>query len=210
MGRRPQQRDRVTQKQAADRLDVSPKTIMRWVAAGLVKRGDDDLISYAEARAVAEARRAGTSVDSLKSGAATDSGARDRQRPAATSAVSLDEARARKEAALAELREMDLAEKRGEMVSATAVASHVRQQVSAARDRISGDLPDLAPRIVGAVVQSLGIAATDTAPAEHVVRVMLADAVRDCLASVADDALRYAHGAVDDDAPSEDATEPSA
>jgi phage terminase Nu1 subunit (DNA packaging protein) len=92
------------------------------------------------------------------------------------------EARTRKEVATANLKELEAAEKRGDLVDAHAAARQFRSMTSAARDRIMSIPQRIAGRLAGI---------TD----ENEVLVLLDDELRDALDAVADEALSKARAA---------------
>jgi len=122
MAGKPHQKKRVTQTMAARLLGCSVRTIRRYVANSLIDVGDDRLIDIDEARRVLLARQAGASPESIKAGASPKPGrSPDGGEEHECGVYNYDAERARKEAALASLRELELAEKRGELIRADTV-----------------------------------------------------------------------------------------
>lgn len=116
----------MTQAALAVELGVSRQMVSRYVQAGMPV-GKDKRIDARAARRWIKANLAGKSGDG---GAETFSGAR-----------------ARKEAALASLRELELQHKRGEVISTLDVALDVAEMLRALRDGMLS-LPDrLGPRL---------------------------------------------------------------
>lgn len=203
-GRKPKATPWVTQAEAADRLGVSRRTMIRWVQTGAIRRSDEGLISFDDARFFRDKRDEGLSPDevaALRSTAPVETrplrdvagGAPD---PGADGSVvpDLETAKARKEWALAELRELELAQKRGELVPVAEVAAHFRKQTAAAKDRIML----VAHRVAGQLAVE-----TD----EHEVRLLLEDELRKALREVAEAAAAYAQ---EQEQPGDDSQEPAA
>jgi phage terminase Nu1 subunit (DNA packaging protein) len=100
-------------------LGVSDRTVQRWHEAGIPRHGEGRGSTYPVARVVAWVRR------------------RDREQfereLAMSPAPDLDEARARKENALARLRELDVAEREGELITVEDALAHQEQVYAALR-----------------------------------------------------------------------------
>jgi hypothetical protein len=169
-GRRPRDTRRVTQRAAADRLGVSAKSIMRYVADGLIPRGDDDLIDFEDARRIVEARRDRVPLSALKAGAAADPAPPDDEDDASGDA-DYDKEHARKERALATRAELDLAERQGALVDRATRDRNEFERARVTRDRLL-TIPDALCAELAATREP------------HAVRARLDSAIRSAIAAL--------------------------
>jgi hypothetical protein len=157
----------VTQAEFARIRGVTRQAISKMVRAGTLA-GD----------AVTDDGRIDVAAATLQLGPPPDRPRRTRDRPDKSSDdPAYAESRARREAANAELAEIELAEARGELIDKTAAAHALERQVRRLRDRILIVAIDAAP--------SLARAADETA-CESILRLALEQALQDTADHAAD------------------------